>query len=68
MVVNDKFKINYKFALDQNYQDLNYSDLGSNLSFGNFDINFNYIEESKHVGSQEYFKTKLEYRNKDKSL
>ena len=68
LVVNDKFKINYKFALDQNYQDLNYSDLGSNLSFGNFDINFNYIEESKHVGSQEYFKTKLEYRNKDKSL
>ncbi len=68
LVVNEKFKINYKFAIDQNYQDLNYSDLGSNLSLGNFDINFNYIEESKHVGSQEYFKTKLEYRNKDKSL
>ena len=68
LVVNEKFKINYKFAIDQNYQDLNYSDLGSNLSLGNFDINFNYIEESKHVGSQEYFKTKLEYRNKDNSL
>ena len=68
LVVNEKFKINYKFAIDQNYQDLNYSDLGSNLSLGNFDINFNYIEESKHVGSQEYFKTKLEYRNKDNGL
>ena len=68
LIISDKFKINYKFALDQNYQDLNYSDLGSNLSFGNFDVKFNYIEESKHVGSQEYFKTRLEYKNNDKSL
>ena len=64
---NDKFKINYKFALDQNYQDLNYSDLGSNLSFGNFDFNFNYIEESNTLVVK-IFQNKLEYRNKDDGL
>ena len=66
--INDKFKLNYRFALDQNYQNLNYSDLGSNITFGNFDIDFNYIEERKHIGNQEYFKTKLQYENKNKNL
>ena len=64
--INDKFKLNYRFNIDQNYQSLNYSDLGSNINFGNFDIDFNYIEESKHIGNQEYFKTKLQYlKNKN---
>ena len=32
------------------------------------DIDFNYIEESKHVGDQEYFKTKVSYNNQKNSL
>ena len=28
-------------------------------------IDFNYIEEDKHIGNQEYFKTKVSYKNKD---
>ena len=62
--LNEKFKINYKFALDQNYQDLNYSNLNSNLKFGNFNMDFDYIEENKHIGDQEYFKTKINYENR----
>ena len=32
------------------------------------DIDFNYIEESKHIGDQEYFKTKVSYNNQKNSL
>ncbi len=66
--INENFKFNTEFAVDQNYQDLNYIDFGSKLIFGDLDIGFNYIEESKHLGNQEYFKTKINYKNNDKSL
>ena len=42
---NENFKFNYQFALDQNYQDLNYNDFRTNITFGNMGIDFNYIEE-----------------------
>ena len=51
------FTINYDFALDQNYKDLNYNDLGLNMDFGGIDIDFNYLREDKHIGNKDYFKT-----------
>ena len=66
--VNENFKFNYQFALDQNYQDLNYNDFGTNITFGNMGIDFNYIEEDRHIGNQEYFKTKINYKNGENSL
>ena len=56
--LSDNLKFEYKFAVDQNYQDVNYSNFNSNLIFGNFNMNFDYIEENKHIGNQEYFKNK----------
>ena len=61
--ISDKFSINHQFAVDQNYQELNYNDFGTNFDLGNTTIGFNYIEEDKHVGNQEYFKTKINYKN-----
>ena len=29
IIKNDKFSLNYNFALDQNYEDLNYNEIGS---------------------------------------
>jgi len=66
--LNDKLKFNYQFAIDQNYQEVNYSDFGSTIDLGNLNIDFNYIEENKHIGDQQYFKTKINYKNKDKSI
>ena len=54
--LNENFKFDYQFALDQNYQDFNYNDFGTNIKFNNIDINFNYIQENKHIGDQEYLK------------
>ena len=52
--LNDKLKFNYQFAIDQNYQEVNYSDFGSTIDLGNLNIDFNYIEENKT-----YFNNKL---------
>jgi LPS-assembly protein len=67
MTFNKNFNINYNFSVDQNYNDLNYNEIGTVLDFSSFKINFNYLEEVKHIGDQQYFKTKLDY-NTDKNL
>ena len=66
--VNEKINLNYEFAVDQNYQDLNYNDFGAKINFNNLDIDFNYIEENKHIGDQQYFKTRLSYKGNENSL
>jgi LPS-assembly protein len=65
--INEKLKLNYNFSLDQNYQDINYSEIGAKVNLGNFDVNFDYLEENKHIGDQEYFSTKIDYNNTDQS-
>ena len=66
--LNDKFSLNYNFALDQNYSDINYNEIGTKMNFGIMDINFNYLQEKKHIGDQDYFTTELNLKNKDKGL
>ncbi len=66
--LNKNFSINYKFALDQNYQDLNFNELGTNMNFGPIDFDFNYLQEKKHIGNQDYFNTKINIQNKDQGM
>ena len=68
IVLDNKFKLNYNFALDQNFEDLNYSEVGSEMKFKNLDLNFSYLEENKHIGNQEYFNTKIEYLKNENNL
>ena len=65
---NNKFSLNYNFALDQNYNDINYNEIGTEFNIGIIDINFNYLQEKKHIGDQDYFTTELNLKNKDKGL
>ena len=66
--VSKKFNLNYGFALDQNYRELNYNDLGAKMNFGALDIDFNYLQEKNHIGNKDYFKTKFTYNDSDKSM
>ena len=59
--VNNKFNINYNFAVDQNYKQLNYNDFGANFDFNPVKIKFNYLLENEHIGNQEYFNTKVDF-------
>ena len=66
--VNDKVKLNYNFALDQNYNDFNYNEIGTNINFNKLTMDLGYLQENKHVGDQEYFKTKLDYKKNENGI
>ena len=66
--LNNKFKVNYNFSLDQNYNDLNYNEIGTNFDIGGLKLDLNFLQEKKHVGNQEYFKTKVDFNNQENSL
>ena len=57
--LNDNVTLKYDLALDQNYSETNYNDLGLTLNYDNVKVDFNYLQEDKHIGNQEYFKTKI---------
>ena len=58
--LNDYVTLKYDLALDQNYSETNYNDLGLTLNYDNVKVDFNYLQEDKHIGNQEYFKTKID--------
>ena len=60
--------LKYNFALDQNYKDLNYNDLGTQMNFGALNVDFNYLQEKNHIGNKDYFTTKLSYKNNDDGI
>ena len=57
--INNKINFNYNFSLDQNYKDLNYNEIGSSIDLNPIKFDFSYLQEKKHIGQQEYFKTKI---------
>ena len=60
--VNDKVQLSYNFAVDQNYNSFNYNEIATNMNFNKLSMDFSYLQENKHIGDQEYFKTKLDYK------
>ena len=66
--INDNFKINYNFSLDQNMKEFNYNEIGSNITFNSIKFDLSYLKEKKHIGNQEYFKTGLRYEKGDNGL
>ena len=66
--INDSLDFNYNFALDQNYKDLNYNEVGFNVNLNPIKFNMDYLQEKKHIGNQEYFKTNLEYTKGNNGL
>ena len=47
-------KINYKFSLDHNLNDLNYNDVSTVLNFGKVQFNLDYLEQLNHIGNEHY--------------
>ena len=68
MIIGKNTQFTYNFSLDQNYNDLNYNDFGTTINLDPMQIGFNYILENKHIGDQEYFKTKIDFKRDDKGL
>ena len=68
LALNENVNFSYNFALDQNYKDLNYNDLGASFSFDQFKFNLNFLEEKQHIGNQEYIKTDIQIGNNNSGL
>ncbi len=66
--INDVFDLNYNFALDQNYKEFNFNEVGASINLSPIKIDLGYLQENQHIGDQEYFKTKLFLENKDQGL
>ena len=47
-------KIDYKFSLDHNLNDLNYNEVSTEFNFSKIQFNLNYLEQQNHVGLQHY--------------
>jgi len=66
--LNNKITLNYDFALDQNYSEMNYNDIGFTYNNNNLKFDFNYLQEDKHIGNQEYFKTKIDFKTNNNKI
>ena len=66
--INNNLNLKYNFAVDQNYNEFNYNEIGAVLDLNPIKIDFNYLQEDKHIGNQDYFKTKIDYKNKENGL
>ena len=66
--LNDNIDFRFNFAVDQNYNEVNYNEIGSSFNFDPLKIDFNYLEEKKHIGDQEYFKTKINFAKSSNGL
>ena len=65
MKVNQNTDLNYNFAIDQSYEDINYSEIGLDYKFNNTKFNVAYLEEKNHRGNQEYIKSEFKLNFKD---
>ena len=63
--INNKVSLNYNFSLDQNYKDLNYSEVGSSYTIQNAKFNLSYLQEKKHIGNQELIVGGFDYKFND---
>ena len=66
--INDTLDFSYNFALDQNYNDLNYNEIGFNVNLNPIKFNIDYLQEKQHIGNQEYLKTNFKYSKGDSGL
>ena len=61
--ISNNLDLNYNFALDQNYKELNYNEIGAKIQNDSFKFNLSYLQEKEHIGNQEYIKTDIELIN-----
>ena len=66
--LNDNIKLNYNFSLDQNYRELNYNEIGTQLDFDPIKFDFNYLQEKEHIGNQKYFVGKVDFAKSTNGL
>ena len=66
---NNSFKVNYKYLIDQNFEETNYNDILASYNANNINFNFNFFEdERKNVTKKKYLKSEISFKNGNSSL
>ena len=66
---NTFFNTSYKFSVDNNIDQLKYSDLSATFTVNNFVTSFKYIEESDNIGDEHYWQNTTTYNfNENNSI
>ena len=58
---SDNFKLNYEFAIDEDFNELQYNDINTTLSINNFVTKFNFIKEIGDMGNQNVIENSTTY-------
>ena len=66
--INDNLNLKYNFSIDQNYKDINYSEVATSYNFNSINFDFGYLNEKKHIGDKNYFTTKINYKNTNNAI
>jgi LPS-assembly protein len=60
--LNNYTNLKYDFSIDQGYKDINYSEIGADISVNkNTKFNISYLEEKNHIGQNEYIKSDINF-------
>ena len=59
--------IDYKFSLDDNLNDINLSEISTELNFGKIQFNLDYLEQQNHVGLEHYASSGITLNFDDKN-
>ena len=44
--------IDYKFSVDHNLNEINLSEISTELNFGKIEFNLDYLEQQNHIGNE----------------
>jgi len=66
--INKKINLNYNFAVDQNYNDLNYNEIATGFDFNPVKFNVSYLQEKEHIGNKEYMKANINFAKGNNSV
>ena len=58
---SDNLKLNYEFAIDEDFNELQYNDINATMSINNFVTKFNFIKETGDMGNQNVIENNTTY-------
>ena len=65
---SDYFNINYNFAINNNYNSIEYSNLSTKFSVSNFTTKFDFLEENGEMGNSNFIENNTSYRFDDQNF
>ncbi len=65
--ISKNLNLNYRFAVDNNLDEIKYNDIGATFSLNNFVTTFNFIEEKDEMGDQNLIENSTIYKFDDQN-